>query len=596
MRIRLFLLALAAWCCALGPIEMNGLAETPLTQRGTVHFVPTAAEPEIAERFQLKEHEFDWQAVQLHDVSDHLEVWEVRFPSPVVTPHAANNTVHCEYFQPRCPGKRPAVIVLHILGGDFPLSRLFCNALAQHGVAALFVKLPYYGPRREPGVSRKMVSPDPRETLEGMTQAMLDIRRATAWLAARPEVDDQQLGIFGISLGGITSSLAAGVEPRIQNVCTLLAGGDISQVAWEHRELRDVREKWLATGGTKDQFFETLLPIDPVTHAAGARGKRILMLNAAEDELIPRACTVSLWKALGEPEIQYYSGGHYSVIRHIITALDRVSNFFATAEGMAEVCAIGRAKEPITIDGKLDEDVWRTTEPVLANRPHGRSGQVADQPPLTARFAWDDDYLYVGYEVRDTDLVAIGTGRQIGPPGNQREASAEYLPEKNLDLVEFFVSLGSPTEFWELHHSAGNHLNTHWCTVPTAAELRKRVKPQLADVKCDRERFIADDGQRTVARAVRLLPKEDGQPSTVNDSSDTDAGYVGELRLPWAGLELPASRRRPSGGYRLDGLELQILAAALNGNGGDARYWSSGELPKQMFHFSSGRWPKYRLE
>jgi hypothetical protein len=26
------------------------------------------------------------------------------------------------------PGKRPAVIVLHILGGDFPLSRLFCNA------------------------------------------------------------------------------------------------------------------------------------------------------------------------------------------------------------------------------------------------------------------------------------------------------------------------------------------------------------------------------------------------------------------------------------------------------------------------------------
>src|SRR5262245_11598750 len=214
-----------ALCAAAG-------GEEPVTERGTVHFLPTPAESELAVRFRLKEHSFDWQAQRMVTVTDHLEVWNVTFPSPVVTPHAANNTVHCEYFQPRCPGKRPAVIVLHILGGDFPLSRLFCNSLAQHGVAAIFVKLPYYGPRREPGVSRKMVSPDPRETLEGMTQSILDIRRATAWLAARPEVDDQQLGIFGISLGGITSSLAAGVEPRLQNVCTLLAGGDISRVAW----------------------------------------------------------------------------------------------------------------------------------------------------------------------------------------------------------------------------------------------------------------------------------------------------------------------------------------------------------------------------
>jgi dienelactone hydrolase len=139
-----------------------------------------------------------------------------------------------------------------------------------------------------------MISPDPRETAEGMTQAILDIRRATAWLASRTEVDDQELGIFGISLGGITSSLAAGAEPRIQNVCTLLAGGDISRVAWESRELRDIRDKWLAGGGTKEQFFVTLLPIDPVAHAPAARGKRILMLNATTTA-VPNV--PSRWKA-----------------------------------------------------------------------------------------------------------------------------------------------------------------------------------------------------------------------------------------------------------------------------------------------------------
>ena len=60
------------------------------------------------------------------------------FPSPVVTPHANNNTVHCEYFRPLAAGKHPGVIVLHILGGDFDLARLFCRSLAHRGTAALF--------------------------------------------------------------------------------------------------------------------------------------------------------------------------------------------------------------------------------------------------------------------------------------------------------------------------------------------------------------------------------------------------------------------------------------------------------------------------
>ena len=174
-----------------------------------------------------------------------------------------------------------------------------------------------------------MVSPDPRQTVEGMTQAVLDIRRATAWLSSRPEVDANRIGIFGISLGGITAALVATAEPQLKNVCMLLAGGDIGQAGWDAPEARAVRERWLAQGGTREQFCEILRPIDPVTYAAAARGKHILMLNATSDEVIPRACTDSLWKALGEPEIRWYSGGHYSVMTHLFTALMTVGQFFA---------------------------------------------------------------------------------------------------------------------------------------------------------------------------------------------------------------------------------------------------------------------------
>jgi dienelactone hydrolase len=315
-------MSLAITCAALL------LATDASTQNGVVHFVPTAGEAAAAERFRLAEHRFAWQS-RRQTATDNFEVWEVTFPSPVTTPVESNNTVHCEYFRSRQGGRRPGVIVLHILGGDFPLARLFCNSLAQHGVNALFLKMPYYGPRRDPSSPRRMVSPDPRETVAGMTQAVLDIRQGTAWLAAQPEVDPERLGIFGISLGGITAALAATAESRLQNVCLLLAGGDIGHAILDSRETQPIRDHWLEQGGTRDEFLEIFRTVDPVTYAAAARGKRILMLNARDDEVIPRACTDSLWKGLGQPEIQWYPGGHYSVVRHLFSALLRVGRFFA---------------------------------------------------------------------------------------------------------------------------------------------------------------------------------------------------------------------------------------------------------------------------
>lgn len=307
------------------------------TIKATVQFEPTAEETAVPKRFQLEKHSFDYamtpsSVAALATDSTPYQVWEVTFPSPVQTPHELNNTVHCEYFQPQLKrgekGKSPGVIVLHILGGDFALSRLFCRALAQRGVAALFLKMPYYGPRRDPQVNRRMISPNPNETVEGMTQAILDIRRGTAFLASREEVNAEKLGVFGISLGGITGALATSIEPRIQQACLLLAGADLGRVAFDAPELKKIRAAWFAQGKTKEDFLAIMREIDPVTYADRARGKRILMLNAKTDEIIPKACTESLWEAFGKPEIHWYDGGHYSVAWHLLDALDRVADFF----------------------------------------------------------------------------------------------------------------------------------------------------------------------------------------------------------------------------------------------------------------------------
>lgn len=313
----------------LGSFVASLPAAEPVIRTGEVKFEERADEAKVPERFRLKPHTFAFRDEPLPEATEGVKVSLVTFPSPVVTPHELNNTVHCEFFLPERKEKVPAVVVLHILGGDFPLSRLFCSALASRGVAALFVKMPYYGPRRAPGNSRRMVSKEPQETIEGMTQAILDIRRGAAFLGAQPEIDPEQLGVFGISLGGITGGLAASVEPRFQNVCLLLAGGDMGRIGWENPELKDVREKWTKSGKTREEFFDLMKQVDPVQYASAARGKRILMLNAKSDEIIPKACTESLWRAFGEPEIVWYDGGHYTVARSFFTILDKSTGFFA---------------------------------------------------------------------------------------------------------------------------------------------------------------------------------------------------------------------------------------------------------------------------
>ncbi len=333
-----YLLVCLSWLLVITAHASAAAEEPPQNQKGLVEveiaYQPAADESNIPRQFRLKAHRFKARQQIVSDPGDRIRSSKITFPSPVKTPHERNNTVHCEYYRPAELGTSaakkqiPGVVVLHILGGDFALSRLFCNALANQNVAALFVKLPYYGPRRQPGVSTRMIDKDPRKTVAGMRQAVLDIRRARAWLAARDEVDADQTGILGISLGGITTALAATAEPRFTKICPMLAGGDMAAVVWQSKEFPEVRRYWLARGGTKQSLLTLMKTVDPVTYGENVRGRKILMINALHDEVIPRHCTDSLWQAFGKPEIVWYDAGHYSAIRHILDAISRTTAFF----------------------------------------------------------------------------------------------------------------------------------------------------------------------------------------------------------------------------------------------------------------------------
>ena len=118
-----------------------------------------------------------------------------------------------------------------------------------------------------------MLTPDVERSWTNVRQTVLDCRRAVAWLAARPEVDADRLGIFGTSLGSFMGALVAAAEPRVHSACLLLGGGGLVDAYYDHP-----RAGWLAQAccspDSKEPVKRQIAPVDPITCGERSRPRR----------------------------------------------------------------------------------------------------------------------------------------------------------------------------------------------------------------------------------------------------------------------------------------------------------------------------------
>lgn len=298
-------------------------------EKGVVHFEPIGDQKNIPERYRLAAHSFDFELQKKRDLPlSNIEIHQLRFPSPVTTDCPENNTVWAEYYRPMGPGPFPGVIVLDITAGNQDLSRLISNCLAQNKIAALFVQMAYYGPRRPPGSKRRMMSTNFVQTLDNVKQTVLDVRCATSWLAARPEVDAGRLGIHGTSLGSMVGALTAEMEPRLGHVCVLLGGGGLVDAYYDHPRAAPYRKFWEAVGGNKEQIKRVLAPIDPITCAQNLKDRKVLIIAGKLDDIVPPKATEALWKAAGEPRLVWFNCSHYGAALFIGPIMEQVVKHF----------------------------------------------------------------------------------------------------------------------------------------------------------------------------------------------------------------------------------------------------------------------------
>lgn len=194
---------------------------------------------------------------------------------------------------------------------------------------------------------------------------------------------------------------------------------------------------------------------------------------------------------------------------------------------------------PITIDGRLDEAAWRqaaTTGPFV--NPTTGDPDPGGAVQGSARVLWNDQALYVGFEVRDTKVRGGFPVDAVDPHLWTRDTVELMIdPDGDGDNRDYYeIQVGPQNLVFDSHFDAYNE--------PRGGSSGP---------------FGHQDWRAQVESAVRIQ-------GTLDDDSDEDVGYTVEARIPFKSFH-KADRTPPRAGDRW-----RMNFYAMQDNGGVA--WS----------------------
>lgn len=168
------------------------------------------------------------------------------------------------------------------------------------------------------------------------------------------------------------------------------------------------------------------------------------------------------------------------------------------------------AREPITVDGVLNEDDWALAQKIrMRDVGHGTTAWYG----TTVKVTYDEKNLYVGFECDDPNVTSALTKHD---EVLWKEDSVEVMIDADGDgkgYVELMVSAANVTHdaAW-----ADFRAGADWLTQPTW------------------ERFEMDSAVKAYeAEGMVSAVKVSG---TLNAPGDTDKGYTVELAIPWTAI------------------------------------------------------------
>jgi dienelactone hydrolase len=208
---------------------------------------------------------------------------------------------------------RPWLICIHGYRMGWPMADLTAfRAAWLHGSLGLNIAIPVLPLHGQRTVGRQsgdgFFSAQVMDTIHAETQAMWDLRRIIGWIRSQGSDD---IGVYGVSLGGYTTALLAGLEGGLACAIAGMPPVCIRELLDKHAPAHLMRSAEDA-GIDRSRTAEIMSVISPLALSPQVpHGRRYIFAGNA-DRVVPAEHIEALWEHWGRPRIHWFDGSHLS--------------------------------------------------------------------------------------------------------------------------------------------------------------------------------------------------------------------------------------------------------------------------------------------
>lgn len=242
----------------------------------------------------------------------HIESVTVQSTSGVTVPMLVK--------RPVADSAAPLVLILggHATGRD--AARLIPDT---RGRVVVALSYPYTGPHRMKGLEVVQWAPDIRQALHDTPPA---IQLALDWLLQQPWVNAREVHGVGASLGTPFMTVAAAIDPRITHLWSVHGAGR-SRDLLAHNARESMPAIFAPLAGSLADVIVGGPYLTPEKWVHRVAPRPFTMINATDDERLPRPAIEALYAAASEPKaIVWFPGKHVQrnrpeIVRALVTTV-----------------------------------------------------------------------------------------------------------------------------------------------------------------------------------------------------------------------------------------------------------------------------------
>jgi hypothetical protein len=300
-------------------LSLMGCAHYPLN----IHYNGPKPLPEhIRQAFSYQKEDILYKE-KIRKEMKNYSIKEIKFtPSKNILP--THHDIFIDYYDIHRDEKTPVIIVLPILGGSYTIAKSFAAYFTQNGYASVIIN--------RQNEYKKLKNIEQIDTI--LRQMVFDIMQVIDWIETQEDLDNEGIGVLGVSMGGIKGLLITALDNRVKASVIALASGDISYLLTysKERQIKEKKKKYMKDKNlTPEELYERLkdmIECDPMNYAEFINAEDILMIFAIFDQVVPYHKGRELREKIGKPETIYLFSGHFTAYPYIAYIKRQSLQFF----------------------------------------------------------------------------------------------------------------------------------------------------------------------------------------------------------------------------------------------------------------------------